>query len=243
MPLPRRLKNSPLVEATCEVRFTSNPDIPVELLPGLVFPTLGARFPHIERLNSLTLPEQILKQHPDLDYAALFRFRGDNATLLAGQRMLAVSTSGQYPGWEGFRALCVEVINALRNTKFIRSVDRYSLRYMNLLPAQPKDPLDDFQIRLDVGVPISPGGFRLRFERNSGPFVTVVECASSVEIKLLDGHMDTGILFSIDTIRHVDVGRFLEAIEDHLDNAHSVAEPLFFGLLKPETIQRMKPVE
>jgi uncharacterized protein (TIGR04255 family) len=246
--VPTRLARSPLLEAVFEIRYETAPDRTSELLPGLLFHALGERFSKLEPTPLGVVPKVMRAQHPELRYAAQFKLQGKGEAVLFGDSVLSLSVTAPYPGWSTFLDLCLQVAAALQATGNVGKVERYSLKYVNIIEtpgptaAAVTNPLEAFKLRLDTaGRQIKPGGFKLRFETIVEPYVNVVECTDSAEALMNPTDLRKGMLFVLDTIHEGDVGNFWAALRGELCRAHDVLETLFLELLEPGTIESMGP--
>jgi len=238
--LPSKLERPPLLEAVFEIRFTSAQEGGGELLPGLLFAAFRDVFSKVEPTNVGIIPREMRQQHPALRYAGQYKLQGKNEALLLGDNVLSLIVTPPYPGWSRFRARCLEVATALKKTELVASVDRYSLKYVNLLP-NPRS-LSAFKIRVDLGGrEMTENGFILRFETLGDGFLSIVECASAQTVAN-DLIRKSGMLFSIDTICDRGLGEFWTDVQGRVDSAHRVLEELFFGLLAPDTLEGLGPI-
>lgn len=131
--------------------------------------------------------------------------------------------------------------NALERVAYVGSVERYSLKYVNLLKPSP-GPLDRLRITLDVGgYPMREAGFKLRFETLKEPYLSVIECTSGATVTVGSTTMP-GVLFTIDTMDSTNVKDFWRNTESHLDAVHDVLEQLFLNLVAPKTLEEFGPI-
>lgn len=237
MRIPSRLARPPLTEAVFEVRFTPAHEGVGDLLPGLLFGTLGAFFSKVDSTPLGNIPREI-RHRPELKYAASHKLQGNGEALLIGDFTAALSVTA-YGGWTRFKTRALEVATALRDTGQVGAVDRYSLKYVNVLKSSTDDPLEAFRIQLDLaGRHMTWSGFILRFETLNDGFLSIVECNSITKPSKLHG-----TAFSIDTIREgSDVKDFWSNVDGRLEKAHAVLEGIFFDLLAPETVEALGPI-
>jgi uncharacterized protein (TIGR04255 family) len=240
--LPTRLARSPLAEAVFELRFVPTTGRGVELLPGILLPALGPDFPSLEQTPIGGLPKQLREQHAELKYSAHYKLHGQGGAVLFGDRVLTVSVSDPYPGWDRFRQRSLQVAEVIHVSNHIGLLERYSLKYVNLLDVGGAgSPLAPFNVRLDAaGHDVSRSGFRLRFETTIDAHLNIVECASGATIEMR-GQQQTGTLVTIDTIMEPVTGTFWTELESRLEQAHAIAKRLFYDLLSTQTLRSLGP--
>lgn len=239
---PTRFARSPLTEAVFEMRFAVLSGRGVELLPGVMLAVLGKDFPRIEQMPLGTLPKEMRDATPELQHAAVFKLQGENEAVLLGDRVASFNATRPYPGWSKFRARAIQVASALKESGHIANLDRYSLKYVNVVDSsKAAHPTAPFNLRVEAkSCELSPNGFRLRFETKINGFLNIVEFASNAT-STVGKEKFHGTLITIDTIMEaVDIGFWTE-LEHRLNATHDVLEALFFELLTSETISAMGP--
>jgi uncharacterized protein (TIGR04255 family) len=238
---PTRLQQSPLTEAVFEIRFEPMAGVSSELLPGLLFTKLGKDFPTIQTSPLGMVPKQLREQNPDLRYTASFKLQGQNEAVLFGDQVLLLSVTGRYPGWNKFRERSVLVAGALRESGYVAAVQRYSLKYVNLLESRDShDPVCSLNIQVDPsGYRMAHTGFKLRFETHVEGFLNIVECVSARTGTGSDARL--GVMFSIDSIKEGRLDDFWADVPRKIEEAHSVVKAIFFNLLAKPALEAMGP--
>ena len=131
--LPTKLAKEPMIDATCEVRFSS--DVPASaVVPGMLFTKLG-NVSNIEPLPASQLPVQIRSSDPQFEFAALSRLTWGNFLILVSDKSVAIGCKMPYPGWAVFREAIVKVVGLLSELPFITAIERHSINHTVLLPA------------------------------------------------------------------------------------------------------------
>jgi uncharacterized protein (TIGR04255 family) len=239
---PTRFARSPLTEAIFEMRFAATAGRGVELLPAVMLAALGKDFPRLEQMPLGTLPKEMRDARPELRHAAVFKLQGENEAVLLGDRMVSFNATRPYPGWSQFRTRAVQVASALNESGHVAKLDRYSLKYVNVIRSEKTaHPVTPFNIRVEAdSFELSPSGFRLRFETKIKGFTNIVEYKSGVTTSVGTDRLQ-GIMMTLDTIMEPADNGFWTDIQSRLDAPHDVLEGMFFGLLKPETVDAMGP--
>lgn len=239
---PTRFARSPLTEAVFEMRFAVAPERGVELLPAVMLAALGGDFPRIEQMPLGTLPKEIREKSPELQHAAVFKLQGDNEAVLLGDRVVSFNATRPYPGWSKFRGRAMQVALALRESGHIANLDRYSLKYVNVIDSSNSaDPTAPFNLRVEVkSCELSSNGFRLRFETKIKGFLNIVEFTSGVTSTVGKEKLH-GTMIALDTIMESADKAFWDGLEQRLNATHDVLEAIFFELLTSETLDAMGP--
>ena len=240
---PTKLAKSPLVEAVFEMWFTPVAGRGVELLLGQLYKKLGEDFASVEPLPLGGLPKELRDSRPELQHAAQFKFSGEAQTVMFGERVLSLHLAAPYPGWTRFRERCIQVASALRETGHVEKLERYSLKYINLVETTGNAfPLEALNVKFDpAGYKLRSQGLRLRFEIDEGPFISVVECTAANGV-IANKEVQNGWLLVLDTIRERDVpAEFWSSVGENATAAHDVLKALFYGLLAPHTVDALGP--
>ena len=235
--LPIKLTTDPIVEAVFELRFVPAQVAGADLLLGSLFAPMKDRFPTLTRLPTGDLPEALLKLEPNLRFQPRIRLTGTRFSLLLGDYSLMVAASCPYAGWSMYQAVISEAISLAKESGVVKSVERFSIKYINLLPAET--------VRAQFGKTLfnsQLGGRDLltnltttKTEFDEDGFTNIVELApqSTTEI---DGKKITGLLVNVDTIA-TKVADFWNNCDAQIARAHTVEKRIFFSILTPETIR------
>ena len=130
MKLPSKLGKEPLVTVLFEIRFTAKLALS-NILPGILFSKLGCE--NIEPTPHAQIPEQIRRADPNLKYLPLVALKWQRYQVLVGDSSVVLSCDIPYLGWTDFRTHILSLINELEQTKLISEVERYSLKYVDVI--------------------------------------------------------------------------------------------------------------
>lgn len=241
--MPAKLRKSPLLEALFEVRFVPVVEGAGDVLPGLIFGSLRSKYPRVEQLPAAGVPRAIRASQEALIYQASHRLHGSGgASIQLGDRLGAVSTTS-YPGWAGFRSMILELVGALGATGLIKTVERFSFRYINVLTTSGDGkqlPLLNLNVEL-VGRSPDERGFLLRTELGSGDITSTVQIAPNATAKGPNNVEISGLLVDIDTVVKSPGSTFANEPAPDLEKAHRVVKETFFSLLTKETLTGLGP--
>lgn len=242
--LPKKLKKEPLIDAVFEVRFTSA--FPAgSVLPGMLFGKLDGD-KKIEQLPLSQLPNVMRDADPNLRFAPLSRLDWRRFYINVGDRSVSVGFKHPYPGWDSFKPAIVEVMNILKGADILRSVERYSLKYIDLLPETDLAKQASF-VNFDVtlaGHKLEKEAFHIRLEIPRDGFMHTVQVLSSATATLHTGESRQGLIVDVDTIanqQEVSFDELLSGFSDKLDAIHKANKEVFFDCLKQQTITALEP--
>lgn len=244
-PLPKKLKKEPLIDAVFEVRFTSA--FPAgSVLPGLLFGTLDGGDKKIEQLPLSQLPQVIRDADPSLRFAPLSRLDWQQFYINIGDRSVSVGFKYPYPGWHSFKPAIIKVMDSLKSADILKSVERYSLKYVDLLPAKDLREQVSF-VNFDVtlaGHKLENEAFQIRLEIPRDGFIHAVQVVSSATVTLHTGESRQGLIVDVDTItnqRGISFEELLSGFPEKLDFIHQANKEIFFDCLKSQTITALEP--
>jgi len=242
--IPILLKKEPLIEAVWEIRFKkTNPSI-AELLPGLIFKEMHQRYPGISRLPAADIPSAIIDRDSSLRYVPKIRLDGGTRAIQIGEYVLGLSCRRPYPGWDAFSADIRALVNLVQETGLITSLERFSLKFVNLIETNQPPKLDSLNVELRVGDKANDESpVLIRTEMRTKEFVHIIQIVSPAEVVLPDEQSSrSGVLLDIDTIAFLQGDNSWLEMNNLLDEGHLAAKNIFFELLSRDTINKMEPV-
>jgi uncharacterized protein (TIGR04255 family) len=241
--MPIGLGKSPLVEVIFEIRF--EPAVPTagDLLPGLLYSSMKTQYPDIEPLPIASIPRQIRDQQVELRYHASHRLKGEHRILQFGDRVLSLHAT-KYPGWTSFKPWVEFVTNSAKETGLLKQIERFSFKYLNLIEASADEQQLSFldaRIEINGNTPIERG-FRLRAERDDGPFLTIIEIITNATAKRDEGVL-SGLLVTVDTLRNGVGNDYWTNQSTLIEEGHAVVKDIFFNkLITESTLNRLDPI-
>lgn len=244
--VPKALANDPIVQCLWEVRFETPVDSVAELLPGMLFSILRHHFDSVETLPVGEMPRAVRSQIPNADYQASKRLVGKSVALNIADRSVVVDLVKPYWGWDRFKALLVEVAEALRQTNLVSKINRTSLRYVNILPDNLG--LDSLAaLDIDLAVPqfsVAGKTVQIRFEVTTEEYISIVQIVGSAEtLSLVDGRNKkiSGMLVDVDTVTSKEPINFWGDFSNVIEGLHSQEKDVFFSLLTEKTVNILGP--
>jgi uncharacterized protein (TIGR04255 family) len=241
--IPVRLKKEPLFEAVWEIRFTSEKQAVADLLPGLIYKALPGRYPDIVRLPAADIPAPFVERDLNLRYIPKIRLEEGNRAVQIGEHVLSLSCRRPYSGWKIFSSDIRTLITVGRDTGLIDHLERFALKYIDLIQLEQQPHLGCLNIGLKLGDhPITAQPVQLRTEIMKEGLIHIIQVVSPAEASLPGDTMSLkGVLLDIDTINIINEKDSWKEVETRLDAAHLASKRIFFDLLTAETIERLEP--
>ena len=132
--IPVRLEKDSIVESVFEVRFTSREQLVSELLPGMMFSQLKDTFPTIVNLPIKEMPAVLRQRDPELMFQPIVSLEGNGCKVNIGDKAISLGVVRPYIGWDAKKKLLTTVLDCLKGTGLVDAVERYSLKYVNIVP-------------------------------------------------------------------------------------------------------------
>jgi len=241
--IPEKLAKEPLIEAVWEVRFSSKKQAVSELLPGMIYQSFPDRYPNTVRLPVADIPASIVEQDPSLRYIPKIRLEGGGEAVQIGEHVFSLSCRRPYSGWKSFSSDIRKLISVVSNTSLIDHLERFSLKYIDLIQFPEPPDLGCLNIDLKLGGhPISVQPVHIRTEIKEGGLMHIIQVVSPAEASIPgNSAVLKGVLLDIDTIATVGKNDSWDEIEARLETAHLASKKTFFNLLTAETIERLEP--
>ncbi|TAL73662.1 MAG: TIGR04255 family protein [Burkholderiaceae bacterium] len=244
-PLPLKLKKEPLVEAACQLRVSSSVALNT-FFPGLVLAKHPADVSNIQQLPTAMIPQQMKDSQPEMAFMPLVQLKFKSVLVLIGERSVTVSNAAPYLGWDRFKPLIEEVFKDLLDSKLIQRVERYSIKYINVLKAgEAPDHLNALDWSLKVGeLDLNKNATVLRTETLTDGLATILTISGGVTVQAKDQAPVQGSLIDVDTVcaRPQDADTFLASMSSELDRIRGVNKAAFFECLTNEAINGLEPV-
>lgn len=244
--LPSKLAKEPLIDVIFELRFTSHISGVSALLPGLLFSKL-TEMGSIESLPISQLPQQIREMDPNLQFSPLSRIVWGKFAILIGDRSVGIGCLIPYPGWSEFKAAIETVIGVVHGAALIRTIDRYSVKYVDFFETGDDcaRALSQFNIDLRIGNhAVRAENTVIRVEIPRAPFVHAVQMMTTANIQSSPNGMRVGAILDVDTLTatpSLDVASFVSALPTLLDDIHLANKQMFFQCLSENGLNNLEP--
>jgi uncharacterized protein (TIGR04255 family) len=241
--LPIKLGREPLVEALFEMRF-KGPTPAASVLPGVLFSKLEKAGP-VERLPAADIPQQLRTIDLNLQFAPLVRVHWNQFMILISDRSLALACRLPYPGWASFKAAILKVLSLIPAEGLIDVVERFSLKYVNVIPADigSASSVTDLDLRIGLNH-ITDQIYSVRAEIKKGDVLHLVQLASEASVTLITGETRSGFATDIDSIVVIEDEKFFDlnaGLADRIEFLHGENKQMFFSCLHDEAIKKLEP--
>jgi uncharacterized protein (TIGR04255 family) len=256
--IPKKLSKSPLVASSAELRLSES--VPTSILLSKLYPALATSYGELEMLGPANLPEEMVKQNPNMAFLPHYRVKGLNGANFGvqfGPRALVFSSRS--PDYDiDFNGPFNAFLSILETLNLLSKIQRIGLRYINLFEGANK--LDSMSLDIQLGnKPVSDCLSNLRLQISSGEFTVGIVMASEAMVNMSDDNVGgvffgtppveveqrKGAVLDIDVstteIKTGDAVVTASSLTDKFHAAHKIARTTFFDALKEEAIQSLQP--
>jgi len=242
--LPIRLEKEPLIDAVFECRFIAEMSM-ANVLPGYLLSSLEGTGP-VVNLPAAELPSAVRNSDPNLTFSPLVRIDWGNFNLSVGDRSILVGCKLPYPGWTKFKAAILEVLGVLAGLNSIKSVMRYSMKYIDMIPAETLDEQAEIlDLQLSVGeIKHTNERFNIRLDFEDGEFLHLLNLVSGASADIKAFGSRTGLVIDTDTLKNVNDEPFqtwFENLSPNLDVLHAANKKMFFDCLSKNGLKELGP--
>jgi uncharacterized protein (TIGR04255 family) len=184
--LPTKLRKEPILDAVFELRFSSSSPAS-NIFPGILFNKLDGK-KVIEPHPIASVPKQIRDADQNLKYAPIVRIHWNEFLLLIGDQSIAIACKMPYPGWTKLKNVIVQVINIVKEVGIIEGIQRYSLKYVDLIPiADIKKQVSAVRLQVKLGDhALEKEVFQFRLEVEKDGLVNAIQIVSSAVVTTQD---------------------------------------------------------
>ena len=235
--LPKSIETCPIVDALVEVRFL--PAVPEEVVFGVLYESLSARFPKVENMPVLQVPPQIRNLNPQLRFQPTHRLKGTNYYVSIGPKVIIVGIELPYPGWTAMRAELLSTFEAIMAKQVVKQIQRLGFRYLNVFEG---DVTRRLTLETRLGEKIIEGEktlFRTTIKR--GESNVTLKVSKDQNVKRGPNFSRSGTLIDIDVFRVTSEPFALPNLTSFIDGAHMTEKTLFFELLRADFLIELKP--
>lgn len=242
--LPKSLDREPLIDAVFEVRLGGNPHI-ADLLPGVLFAQINPK-PKVSRLPPAEIPQPIRASDPNLIFAPVVRLDDQDVTISFGDRNIVIGCKMPYPKWPQFKARILTIINSVAKFDIAGPVERYSLKYVNLIQAQTiSEQIAKINIAVTVGdIDVKADHLSVQVHRKEEDTLHILQVVTGANVLLPDGNNLFGSVLDVDSIRLVNfanIKAFAAQLEPAIETLRLANKRKFFSCLNEKTIDEMGP--
>lgn len=243
--LPKILEREPLVDALCEVRMEASAPL-ADILPGILFHKLTPK-PSIMRLPAAEIPQPMRKTDPTLQYAPTQRLEWGEYLVSVGDRNVVISCKLPYPKWPNFKKTILEIINLIAGVGVAGKVERFSLKYVNLIEAPTLEAqIAKIDLAIRIGeLKVNADHIDMKVHHVEGDAIHILTVITGASGRMPNGREVFGVVVDIDSIRNIPpspFAAFAGGLESELENLRQSNKVHFFGCLNQQTVDEMGPV-
>lgn len=241
--IPIKLNNDPILEALVELRFTKSTMPVCEILTGFLFSALKSSHQNIviKKLPISQIPSEIRSNDPNLTFAPLTQIICDQFGILIGDQVCTITCQKPYKGWPEFKKFIISVLEILKKSGLISEIQRYSIKYVNLIPETVRVPL---KTSLAIGdLELAEAGKFIRAEIRNSEFVTILNIQFNITLVLENrpGELFKGTVLDIDTIVEHNREDFFSNHETLLDKARNEEKKIFYSVITKDALDSFQP--
>jgi uncharacterized protein (TIGR04255 family) len=233
--LPTKISPCPIIEATVELKFSST--LPKGAIFGIIYNTLKDTFGTVEKLPTAMLPNEIIENDPNLKYKALYKLTDGHFNVQVGNDVISIHSPNNYVRWETFLQKIIPFFDKINHAEIVDKTESLVLRYLNFFEIDIYKNINLHVQMLDK--PYESNNLVVRTESWEGLFIKILQIANNVTVTNALGQKQ-GSLLDIACVLH-NPDNLFSNIKEIISQAHQIEKELFFGLLKREFLETLKP--
>ena len=240
--LPKKITPCPIHEAVFEIRFNS--DMPDDAIFGIVFSAFKESYNNqASELAILQIPSAMRVSDPNLKFAPHYKMENDNFLMQIGPKVVSLSNTRPYQGWEKFKKEIIELFDRLKALNIFKNVNRVSLRYINIFAEMDIFDQSNIQVMLENN-PIESGNISLSTQIKNDSIISQIKVISGAQIKL-ENELINGSLIDIDsfinTSENDSQSLLNESFIQKIDALHNEEKILFYKILGQNHYKELSP--
>lgn len=239
MELPRKIDPCPIVDAIIEIRFSTN--IHPSAVFGVIYNEFKDKYPTVEKLPILDIPEQIREKDINLIFKPYYTLKNGNNLIQVGPRVLSINQPDIYKGWDNYSATIYEVLGEVKKLDIIKSINRLGIRYTNFF--RGIDIFEKINLKILFGDNQLLGDPTfIRIELPDEDFSNLLQIANKANYSKKEKTSVIGSIIDIDTVLDKNLNSFFRDTKKIIEKGHLIEKKLFFELLKPAFLKTLNPI-
>jgi len=239
MKIPVKIDPCPIVDANIGISF--EPNIVPDAVFGIVFKAIKDRYPNVNPLPILQIPEEIRHKDPNLINQPHYKVTNDTYSVLLGPKVITLSSPREYVGWDNFIREIVDLYNRISAVDVIKQIERLGLRYINVFSF---DIYEKINLSVNLGDrPIASNNTFIRAEIPSDNFVSILQIVNKASGNV-ENKPFSGSVIDIDTYTTQNLNNFFSDSKylDLIIKGHEEEKKIFFALLKSDFLESLNPL-
>lgn len=233
--LPSKIFPEPIIDTTVELRFSTV--FPSGAIFGIVYSLFKDKYPTVEQLPILQVPEEIRRNDFNFKFKPLYKLISNEFVIQVGYDVITLHSKIPYVGWENFLVeikLFFEKINTL---DLVQSPIQLLLRYVNFFEINILQHLNLDILLMEESLQNHLTIIRTEIQKED--LIQVVQIANN-SAYTVGAHSKNGSLVDITIVMNT-LSDFFDNVEVIVNKAHKSEKELFFGMLKSDFLKSLKP--
>lgn len=242
---PQKLKDDSIIEALCQVQFTST-ELP-EIVLGRLSDFGQWKAYSKETLPVSNIPAPIRRTDENLKYEPLLALRSPDGSRLIriGENTLSYHVISRYCGWTTFKDELEQTLVALFDRLEKLVVTRLGFRYINALTKDRHyiSGADALNLNIQVAGKTLEGRLNLNYETSPDSAHTVMTRIASPFF--VQGTLPPGVEVVVDIDVFTPPGyetMHIASVLEWVNSAHNYEKDAFFKLVPPEILNKLVEV-
>jgi len=237
MKRPTKITPDPIIDAVVELRFENN--VPSDAVLGMLFGVIRDDFPKFVKLPIADIPEEIRKKDNNLKYAPNYQSVSSPFLLNVGPNVISISNPEKYVGWkENFFPFIKNIIKNIEQIGIVESFTRIGIRYIDYFEC---NIFDNITLQLTINnEPLNSAQTTISTLFKHNDYFTRVQIQNNTVVNI-GNKQGKGSIIDSDTFYVPPNDVNFEDIVNAIDKQHELSLDMFFKLLKPEFIEKLKP--
>lgn len=242
--IPTKLKDDAIIEAVCQVQFSS-PEMP-EVVVGRLSDFQNGQSYRQQPTPFANIPAPVRRADANLMLQPLLQLVSTNGRLVQiGERVMSAHVVGvkAYPGWDVFRGQLRDVANHLFEKVGTVKIDNISLRYINALVAARHKIRSPHELKVSVEVAGTKFGGPINLNFVDLTNTNYIVTTRVADVSFVQGAIPGGTSVVVDVEVSTPAGfkaGTLGDVMDWIEAAHTLEKKAFFKLLPTEIVNELK---
>lgn len=241
MKIPQKITPCPIIDSNIELRFESTMPIEAkEATFGIIFSKFKLKYPGIEKLPILQLPEAIRGSDPNFKYKPYYKLSNDHFVLQIGPNVVSLGSvvkNNNYIGWKTFSKEIKEFLGCLDDLKLIKKIERLGIRYINYFK---EDVFDNIALKFTLdNAPFKSENIMIGVVIIKNGFTNRIQIANQATITSQNTLL-SGSIFDIDTHIEEPNDNYNDLLK-LIENGHQTEKEIFFDFLDKNFLKSLNP--
>jgi uncharacterized protein (TIGR04255 family) len=238
--IPKVLKNPPIVEAVCELRFSQSNKMPSDIAASNVFAAINSEgYSPPTQLPIMQLPADVRALDKNLVYASYYRMSNNDFSIQFGPRAILISMNLPYKGWDIFYNEIKNIITNVLSSSSIVLIERVGLRVINFFDF---DVIEETEIKWSnkPSYDTTQYNHSVVYTKPSLDIKARLQIANNSNFEK-DNTTRHGSFIDIDAYSEKVISKDLGSVLFTINNLHDFEKEIFFTTLKDSLINKFEP--